>query len=180
MIYRSSINDQENITPLSTTMWRFLSIGILSLVLGMSPYMSKAVLAQNFWVRLAQELFIEAAKESFRNHGRNELPVQQSAPFDDVIATHIAGKRVDFSNADDGRHFTGTVTSSWVQRNNNTSRSGAAGSISWEDGVVSSILFLENQRVRIWSGDTEYGGQWIANEGILYVKTDVGSLYRFY
>ena len=159
---------------------RFLSIGVLSLALGISPYMSKAVVAQNFWVRLAQELFIEAAKESFRDYGRNELPVQQSAPFDDVIATHIAGKRVDFSNAADGRHFTGAVTNSWIQRNTDTSNSGAAGYITWEDGVVSSILFLENQRVRIWSGETEYGGQWIANDGILYVKTDVGSLYRFY
>ena len=108
------------------------------------------------------------------------MPVRQSESFDSAISKYIAGKRVDFSNKSDGRQHSGSVTSSWVQRNGNTSQSGAAGEISWEDGVDSKVLFLENQRVRIWSGKQEYGGQWIAKDGVLYVRTDFGSLYRFY
>lgn len=157
-----------------------LFIGFLTILISTSPFLSKIGTAQNFWVRLAQELFIEAAKESIKRYSRNELPVQQSEPFDTIIAQHIAGRRVNFFNADDGSQFAGKVTRSWVQRNSDTSHSGAAGAISWEDGVVSTILFLENQRVRIWSSETEYGGQWIAKDGVLYVKTDIGSLYRFY
>jgi hypothetical protein len=157
-----------------------ISIGILIIFISTSPYSTKIASAQNFWVRFAQELFIEAARESIRRYGRNELPVQQTDPFDSAIASHIAGKRVDFSNHSDGRQFAGTITNSWVQSNSDTSQSGAAGTISWEDGVVSSILFLENQRVRIWSGEQEYGGEWIASDGVLYVRTDVESLYRFY
>lgn len=157
-----------------------ISVCSLTLLIGVSPYFSEIASAQNFWIRLAQELFIEAAKEGIRSYGRRELPVRQSEPFDSAISKHIAGKRVDFSNKNDGRQHSGRVTSSWIQRNGNTSQSGAAGEISWDDGVDSKILFLENQRVRIWSGNQEYGGQWIAKDGVLYVRTDVGSLYRFY
>jgi hypothetical protein len=157
-----------------------ISVCSLTLLISVSPYFSGIAAAQNFWIRLAQELFIEVAKESVRSYGKSELPVRQSESFDSAISKHIAGKRVDFSNKDDGRQYSGTVTSSWIQGNGNTSQSGAAGEISWEDGVDSKILFLENQRVRIWSGKQEYGGQWIAKDGVLYVRTDVGSLYRFY
>jgi hypothetical protein len=136
-------------------------------------FVAPSALAQDFWIRFAQELFIEAAKEGIRSYGRRELPVNQSEAFDSVISRYIAGRRVDFSNNNDGRQFSGTVTSSWVQRNGNTSQSGAAGAISWKDGVNSTVLFLENQRVRIWSSKKEYGGQWIAKDGVLYVRTDV-------
>ena len=155
------------------------SVRVLAFAISVSPCLSQVGSAQNFWVRLAQELFIEVAKESISSYGRRELPVNQSQPFDSAVSKYIAGKRVNFSN-NDGRQYSGIVTSSWVQRNADTSRSGAAGAISWEDGVNSTILFLENQRVRIWSGGTEYGGQWIAKDGVLYVKTDAVSLYRFY
>lgn len=157
-----------------------ISIGLLTICITLSQPLTNIGTAQNFWVRLAQELFIEAAKEGIRWYGRRELPVRQSEAFDRAISKYIAGRRVDFSNYTDGRHFTGKVTNSWIQRNHDTSQSGAAGAITWNDGVKSTILFLENQRVRIWSNKKEYGGQWIAKDNILYVKTDVGSLYRFY
>jgi hypothetical protein len=157
-----------------------ISVGFLTVLMSIAPCFPGIASAQNFWIRLAQELFAEVAKEGVRSYSRRELPVKQSESFDRAISRHIAGRRVDFSNKNDGRQSSGTVTSSWIQKNGNTSQSGAAGAISWGDGVNSNILFLENQRVRIWSGKQEYGGQWIAKDGVLYVRTDVGSLYRFY
>jgi hypothetical protein len=176
----SQISLEKLKTSLLKVVRTSISVCSLTLLISISPYFSEIASAQNFWVRLAQELFIEVAKEGVRSYGRRELPVRQSESFDSAISKHIAGKRVDFSNKSDGRQHSGSITSSWVQRNGNTSQSGAAGEISWEDGVDSKVLFLENQRVRIWSGKKEYGGQWIAKDGVLYVKTDVGSLYRFY
>jgi hypothetical protein len=176
----SQISVEKYRTSLLKMIRTSISACSLALLITVSPYFSEIASAQNFWVRLAQELFIEVAKEGVRSYGRRELPVKQSESFDSAISKHIAGKRVDFSNKSDGRQHSGSVTSSWVQRNGNTSQSGAAGEISWEDGVDSKVLFLENQRVRIWSGKNEYGGQWIAKGGVLYVRTDVGSLYRFY
>jgi hypothetical protein len=176
----SQISLEKLKTSLLKVVRTSISVCSLTLLISISPYFLEIASAQNFWVRLAQELFIEVAKEGVRSYGRRELPVRQSESFDSAISKHIAGKRVDFSNKSDGRQHSGSITSSWVQRNGNTSQSGAAGEISWEDGVDSKILFLENQRVRIWSGKKEYGGQWIAKDGVLYVRTDVGSLYRFY
>jgi len=180
MICLNKISIKQYKTSLLKKVRTVVSFGSLTLLISVSPYFSEIVSAQSFWIRLAQKLFIEAAKEGVRSYGRGELPVQQSESFDRAISRYIAGRRVDFSNKNDGRQFSGTVTSSWIQRNGNTSQSGAAGAISWEDGVNSKILFLENQRVRIWNGEQEYGGQWIAKDGVLYVRTDVGSLYRFY
>lgn len=180
MIYLNKVSFKQHKTSLLRKMRTVVSVASLTFVISVSPYFSEIASAQNFWVRLAQELFIEAAKEGIRSYGKRELPVQQSESFDSAISRYIAGRRVDFSNKNDGRQSSGTVTSSSIQRNGNTSQSGAVGAIYWNDGVDSKILFLENQRVRIWSGEKEYGGQWIAKDGVLYVKTDVGSLYRFY
>jgi hypothetical protein len=174
------IGGNWNAYPLFKKYRNVLSIGILTILLSISPHLSKMGSANSFWIKFAQELFIEVAKEGVRSYNRRELPVNQSEPFDSVISKYVAGRRVDFSNKNDGRQYSGRIIKSWIQRDSDTSQSGAAGAISWKDDVVTKIIFLENQRVRIWSGGKEYGGQWIAKDSILYVKTDVGSLYRFY
>ncbi|EKQ68016.1 hypothetical protein OsccyDRAFT_3522 [Leptolyngbyaceae cyanobacterium JSC-12] len=45
-----------------------ISVCSLILVISVSPYFSEIASAQNFWIRLAQELFIEAAKEGVRSY----------------------------------------------------------------------------------------------------------------
>jgi hypothetical protein len=180
MIYRNPIDGKLNPIYLLKKSRKTISVVILAMLINVSPYLSKIGAAEEFWIRVVKELFIEAGKEGIRRYNKRELPVNQSEPFDSEISKYLAARRVNFSNKTDGRNYSGRVIRSWMQRNSDTSQSGAAVAISWKDDVVTKIIFLENQRVRIWSGGKEYLGQWIAKDGILYVKTDVGSLYRFY
>jgi hypothetical protein len=122
MIFLNKISVKQHKTSLLRKIRTVLSVASLTFMIGVSPYFLEIASAQNFWVRLAQELFIEAAKESIRSYGKRELPVQQSESFDSAISKYIAGKRVDFSNKSDGRQHSGSVTSSWVQMEIQVSR----------------------------------------------------------
>jgi hypothetical protein len=108
----------------------------------------------------------------------NSINVPQ-VPFDTAMSEYIAGRKVDFYGSRDGREYWGTVVSSWKQANYDTSKSGSAAAVDWNDGVKSSVLFLKNRRVRIWSYGKEFGGEWIVKNNILYVSTDDGAYYRF-
>ncbi|CAN1212644.1 hypothetical protein TUMEXPCC7403_20735 [Tumidithrix helvetica PCC 7403] len=192
MVPWSIISGKWNVTSLIRSSRNVASVAILTILISTSPFLSRTASAETKqvridWVRLARELFVEFSKvviretvDEFIKASLNELNVPQPLPFDIAISKYIAGRRVDFSNEMDGRQFSGIVIKSGIQRNSDTSESGAAGAISWEDGAFSTILFLENRRVRIWSSGKEYGGDWIAKNNVLYVRTDIGSLYRFY
>lgn len=167
---RSNMNGNSlNLTCLLKGMRTFISLAILTIFINLSPFWSRTAVAEEWWVGLAKGLFIEMAKQGVSNYFRNEFPVQQSKPFDSQMSNYIAGRRVHYNNDKD--QYSGTVTGSWTQNNGDTSKSGAAGKIYWNDGIVSTVLFLNNQRVRIWSGGKEYGGRWLTKDNILYVQT---------
>jgi hypothetical protein len=179
MLTRSNINSNRlNLTYFLKGLRTFISLALLTLFVSISPFLSRTAVAEEWWVGIAKNLFIEIAKESAREYIRTEFPAKQSEPFDRHMSNYIAGRRVSYSNDTD--QYSGAVKGSWVQNNGDTSKSGAAGEISWNDGIVSTVLFLNNQRVRIWSGGKEYGGRWLTKDNVLYVQTDLGALYRFY
>ncbi len=100
-----------------------------------------------------------------------------SKEIEDVMKSIKEGD-VAFSG-NDGQ-FSGKVTEAWIQENSNSENSGAAAKITWNDNVSSSILFLENSRVRVWEKGTEYGGKWYWDStGSLRVEMDAGSQYNF-
>jgi hypothetical protein len=179
MLTRSNINSNRlNLNYFLKGLRTFISLALLTLFINISPFLSRAAVAEEWWVGLAKSLFIEMAKEGVSNYFRSEFPVQKSEPFDSQMSNYIAGRRVLYNNDTD--QYSGTITGSWTQNNGDTSKSGAAGKINWNDGIVSTVLFLNNQRVRIWSGGKEYGGYWLTKDSVLYVQTDLGALYRFY
>ena len=79
----------------------------------------------------------------------------------------------------DGNTFRGQITTSEIRKRVKPEESGVAAGINWNDGVKSSILFMENARVRVWSENVEYGGSWSWNSNKLYVNMDNGSRYQF-
>lgn len=179
MITRSNMNSKNlNLTYLLRGIRTFTSLVLLTLLVNISPFLSRTAVAEEWWVELAKSLFVEMAKQGVTDYIRTEFPAKQSEPFDRQMSNYIAGRRVSYNNDTD--QYSGTVTGSWVQNNGDTSKSGAAGEVSWNDGIVSTVLFLNNQRVRIWSGGKEYGGSWLTKDNVLYVQTDLGALYRFY
>jgi len=95
------------------------------------------------------------------------------------IIKHINKRKYVASSGQSG-NFSGRITESWVQQQQNSNNSGVAASIDWDDGIVSSILLLENSRVRVWVAGIEYGGKWSWDStGYLSVRMDGGSKYRF-
>lgn len=79
-----------------------------------------------------------------------------------------------------GVQRTGNVSRSWTQKTSKFEESGAAARIGWNDGVISTVLFLENSRVRVWVKGIEYGGKWFwSPSGVLQIQMDRGSHYSF-
>jgi len=94
------------------------------------------------------------------------------------IKSRVENSLVTFKNKD--VQVSGKTTGSWIQQTSKPEDSGAASRIEWDDGVVSTILFLENSKVRIWVKGVEYGGKWSwSPSGTLQVQTDQGSYYSF-
>jgi hypothetical protein len=130
------------------------------------------------WVQELFRAFAPAVANELTQQFFNSINVPQ-VPFDTAMSEYIAGRKVDFYGLRDGREYWGTVVSSWKQADYDTSKSGSAAAVDWNDGVKSSVLFLKNRRVRIWSYGKEFGGEWIVKNNILYVSTDDGAYYRF-
>jgi hypothetical protein len=106
-----------------------------------------------------------------------ELPTMSLDLVD--INSRINGGSVVFES-EDGRSFTGTVSTSEIRSRQKSEESGVAATIRWNDGVVSSILFMENSRVRVWVEGHESGGSWYGEGDQIFIKMDEGGKYKFY
>lgn len=94
------------------------------------------------------------------------------------LQQYIANKRVSFVG--EKVQTIGTVMSVEVRNNRQSNENGVIAVIEWDDGVVSSILFLENTRVRAWENRFEYGGNWSwSYEKNIEVQMDEGAKYSF-
>jgi hypothetical protein len=94
------------------------------------------------------------------------------------IKSRVENSPVTFKNKD--TQVSGKTTTAWIQQTSKSEDSGAATRTEWDDGVVSSILFLENSKARIWVKGVEYGGKWSwSPSGTLQVQTDQGSYYSW-
>jgi hypothetical protein len=94
------------------------------------------------------------------------------------IKSRVENSPVTFKNKD--TQVSGKTTKAWIQQTSEPEDSGAATRTEWDDGVVSSILFLENSKVRIWVKGVEYGGKWSwSPSGTLQVQADQGSYYSW-
>jgi hypothetical protein len=171
----------------------FVFVGLLAILLNVSSVLEEVAVAEvdrtsrnspiivaseTDWVRELFRAFAPAAADGLVQLFMQQINVPQ-VPFDAAMSEYIAGRKVDFYGSKDGREYWGAVVSSWRQANLDTSKSGAAAAVDWNDGVKSSILFIRNRRVRIWNYGKEYGGKWIVKNNILYVSTDDGAYYRF-
>ena len=110
-----------------------------------------------------------------------QVVYQQSSnlnPKLDNIIKHL-NKRKSVSSSGRSGRFHGNVIRAWVQEKPEVRDSGVAAKILWHDDVYSSILFLDNYRVRVWIGGNEYEGGWHWHSGHLSVKMDRGARYRF-
>ncbi|WP_016951591.1 hypothetical protein [Anabaena sp. PCC 7108] len=94
------------------------------------------------------------------------------------IKSRVENSLVTLKNKD--IQVSGKTTKAWIQQTSEPEDSGAATRTEWDDGVVSSILFLENSKARIWVKGVEYGGEWSwSPSGTLQVQTDQGSYYSW-
>ena len=86
-----------------------------------------------------------------------------------------------FFTSKNGDNFVGKITKSEIRERQSLKESGVAASISWNDGVVSSILLMEDFKVRVWEEGIEYSGSWYWNteNNLLNVRMDKGSKYQF-
>lgn len=94
------------------------------------------------------------------------------------LQKYIVDKRVSFVG--EKVQTLGTVMSVEIRDNRQSNENGVIAVIEWDDGVESSILFLENTRVRAWENRFEYGGNWNwSYEKNLEVQMDEGAKYSF-
>lgn len=94
------------------------------------------------------------------------------------IKNYIENSFVNFKNKN--VQVSGKTSRSWIQKTSRFEESGAAARIEWNDGVISTILFLEDSRVRVWVKGVEYGGEWSwSSSGRLQVQMNQGSHYSF-
>jgi hypothetical protein len=174
----SSVNWANKILPVR--MQTIVSAGILSMMLLFSPIFTPKASAS--WVRFARVLFRGAVilllEEGMRSNSATAAP--SNAPQGtnaQAIKNKLSGGTVDYSN--DTSEMSGKVERVWQQNRQRANETGIGGKIRWNDGVVSTILFLDGSRVRVWSSGKEYGGQWGWSGGTLYVRMDAGGFYRF-
>jgi hypothetical protein len=107
--------------------------------------------------------------------GSSQLAVSSEL---EKIKSRVENSLATFKNKD--TQVSGKTTRAWIQQTSKPEDSGAATRTEWDDGVVSSILFLENSNVRIWLKGVEYGGKWSwSPSGTLQVQTDQGSYYSW-
>ena len=101
--------------------------------------------------------------------------------FDAVAVNTQIYQGYVFLSSKSGREFTGRVTNSEIREGGNIEKRGVGARINWNDGKNSSILFMNNSRVRVWEAGVEYRGKWYwgTNDDLLYVKMDGGAQYKF-
>ncbi|NEQ38948.1 MAG: hypothetical protein F6K40_22815 [Okeania sp. SIO3I5] len=108
----------------------------------------------------------------------DKTPSNLSPKLENIIKHLNERKYVAYS--DESGKFSGKITEFRVRQQQDINNSTVAAIIDWDDGVVSSILFKENSRVRVWVAGIEYGGKWYWDStGYLSIKMDAGSKYRF-
>ncbi|WP_016951589.1 hypothetical protein [Anabaena sp. PCC 7108] len=106
-----------------------------------------------------------------------DVPIAASSELE-KIKSRVENSLVTFKNKD--IQVSGKTTRALIRQTSKSEDSGVASRIEWDDGVVSSILFLENSNVRIWVKGVEYGGKWFwSPSGTLQVQTDQGSYYSW-
>jgi hypothetical protein len=94
------------------------------------------------------------------------------------IKSSVENSLVTFKNKD--IQVSGKTAIALIRQASKPEDSGVVSKTEWNDGVVSSILFLENSKVRIWVKGVEYGGKWFwSPSGTLQVQTDQGSYYSW-
>ena len=94
------------------------------------------------------------------------------------IRTHLDKSDVYFDGANGSNR--GEIIKTLIRDSSLDNESGAIARIKWDDQAVSSILFLSNNRVRLWEEANEYGGRWSWSPGgTLQIRMDKGAMFRF-
>lgn len=94
------------------------------------------------------------------------------------IVRYVSNSPVDFESR--SLQISGKVIQANERELQKAYDSGVAAKIEWNDGVISTILFLKDSRVRVWDDGLEYEGQWFGSSSdTLQVRMDEGSRYVF-
>ncbi|MFK8183965.1 MAG: hypothetical protein AB8B99_11370 [Phormidesmis sp.] len=94
------------------------------------------------------------------------------------IVRYVNNSAVDFESR--SLRVSGNVIQTDERERQKAYDSGVVARIEWEDGVISTILFLRDSRVRVWDEGLEYEGKWFwGASDTLQVRMDEGSRYVF-
>lgn len=134
---------------------------------------------------VTMEVNIESLEEKKTGSTNYKIPSSEESSAAEATESSQAQKirnlldnsSVDFTG--ENGSFAGQVSRAWVRSDGKVDEKGAAAKIKWEDDVTSSILFLDNGRVRVWEKGIEYGGTWSLSSGSLTVRMDKGARYSF-
>jgi len=103
--------------------------------------------------------------------------IGQAQPSEEIESL-IEDSSVNFQSG----QFQASGDVTWADRqedSSNPANEGIAARIRWDDNVISTILFRDNNIVRVWESGDEYRGRWPLDSGVLRVQMDEGGKYIF-
>jgi len=178
--HQASINQSWN-----HRLWSFLSnkIGtaisliVLTSLISLSPVFTPKASAN--WLQLLRDIIVGLTINSL--HDRfTQNPLTPPITYQEAIKNELRGGIVDFFG--ENLEISGRVIGVSEVERIRVIDSGVEAIIRWDDNVFSTILFVNESKVRVWTKGEEhieYRGQWAFHNGTLYVVMDGGSLYQF-
>jgi len=111
---------------------------------------------------------------------QSEQPADRNVFNTKAIYDQINRGTVLFYSSDGSTPIRGQIASSEIRERQILEESGVTASITWNDGITSSILFMQDSKVRVWSEGVEYGGSWYwGADDLLEIRMNGGAKYQF-